>query len=99
MDPRQLEDARPALWSQLSDLNGLLLWIPPGFAHGFCVLGDEPADLMYKVDEYDNAACEGGIAWNDPALAIPWPIREPLLSARDRSLQSLEDYLKNPHCP
>lgn len=72
--------------TELSDLNGLALWIPPGFAHGFCVLGDEPADMLYKVDAPWNPAGESGIHPLDPDLAIKWPVREPILSARDQKL-------------
>ncbi len=58
-------------------------FIPPGFAHGFCVLS-AAAHVEYKcTDVYDRAG-EIGIAWNDPALAIPWPIADPMLSDRDR---------------
>ena len=81
---------------ELSDLNGRLLWIPPGFAHGFCVLGDEPADVLYKVDAFYNPAGEGGIAWSDPELAIDWPLREPIVSARDRALPSFAHYRAHP---
>ncbi len=77
---------------ELSDLNGRLLWIPAGFAHGFCVLGDEPADIVYKVDAPYNPAGEGGIFWADPELAITWPIRDPMLSDRDRHQPSWADY-------
>ena len=81
---------------ELSDLNGRLLWIPPGFGHGFCVLGDEPADLLYKVDAPYNPSGEGGIAWDDSELAIPWPIGEPTVSARDRELPSFAEYRADP---
>jgi dTDP-4-dehydrorhamnose 3,5-epimerase len=81
---------------ELSDLNGLLLWIPPGFAHGFCVLGDEPADVLYKVDAPYNPAGEAGIAWDDRDLAIRWPIGEPTVSARDRELPSFAEYRARP---
>lgn len=81
---------------ELSDLNGLLLWVPAGFAHGFCVLGDEPADVMYKVDAPYNPRGESGIAWNDPDLGIEWPVQEPILSARDRALPSFAEYRANP---
>lgn len=57
-------------------------YIPPGFAHGFCVL-TPVAQLEYKCTEVYDPAGEIGIAWNDPVLAIAWPIREPLLSPRD----------------
>jgi dTDP-4-dehydrorhamnose 3,5-epimerase len=74
---------------ELTDMNGNLIWIPPGFAHGFCVLGDEPADLL-------NPKGEAGIAWDDPDLAIPWPISDPLVSTRDTQLQSFAEYRANP---
>jgi dTDP-4-dehydrorhamnose 3,5-epimerase len=71
---------------ELSDMNGRLLWVPAGFAHGFCVLGDTPADLLYKVDAPYNHDGEGGILWSDPALAIPWPVQDPIVSARDQTM-------------
>ena len=74
---------------ELSALNGKLLWVPAGFAHGFCVLGDEPADVMYKVDAPYNPSSEGGIRWDDRDLAIDWPINNPLVSARDAALEGL----------
>jgi dTDP-4-dehydrorhamnose 3,5-epimerase len=74
---------------ELTDENGRLLWIPAGFAHGFCVLGEEPADVIYKVDAYYDPRGEGGIRWDDPTLAIPWPIRDPIVSARDAALPRL----------
>jgi dTDP-4-dehydrorhamnose 3,5-epimerase len=82
--------------AELSDLNGRLLWVPPGFAHGFCVLGDESADVLYKTDALYNPRGEAGIAWNDPEIAVPWPIDEPLVSERDKSLQSFANYRANP---
>ena len=82
--------------AELSDVNGRLLWIPAGFAHGFCVLGDEPADVLYKVDALYNPQGEGGIAWDDPELAVPWPIADPLISDRDRTMQSFTSYRSNP---
>jgi dTDP-4-dehydrorhamnose 3,5-epimerase len=71
---------------ELSDENGRLLWIPGGFAHGFCVLGQEPADVLYKVDTPYNPAREGGIFWGDADLAIQWPVDRPIVSARDEAL-------------
>lgn len=82
--------------AELSDLNGRLLWVPPGFAHGFCVLGDESADVLYKTDALYNPHGEAGIAWNDPELAVPWPINAPLVSGRDSSLQSFSTYRTTP---
>lgn len=58
-------------------------YVPPGFAHGFAVLS-EYADVEYKCTVAYNPQGELGIAWNDPALAIPWPVDRPLLSDRDR---------------
>ena len=81
---------------ELSDMNGKLLWIPPGFAHGFCVLGDEPADVFYKVDELYNPKSEGGILWNDPELKIQWPIQNPIISAKDVKLPRFSTYQKSP---
>lgn len=58
------------------------VYIPPGFAHGFCVVSPI-AQVEYKCTEVYNPASEIGIAWNDPAIGIAWPIREPRLSERD----------------
>jgi dTDP-4-dehydrorhamnose 3,5-epimerase len=84
------------LSKQMSDADGELLWIPPGMAHGFCVLGNEPADILYKVDQPYSPASEGGILWNDPDLAIEWPVADPIVSARDRRLPSFADYRRQP---
>jgi dTDP-4-dehydrorhamnose 3,5-epimerase len=70
------------------------LWIPPGFAHGFSVLSAEGADVWYKVDVPYNPRGEGGIRFDDPDLAIDWLIKKPILSDRDRGLQTLASYLK-----
>jgi len=80
---------------ELSDENARLLWIPVGFAHGFCVLGDEPADVLYKVDAVYNPKSEGGIRWDDPALLIQWPISNPIISARDQGLPSFSGFRKS----
>ncbi len=77
---------------ELSDENGLLLWVPAGFAHGFCVLGDAPADVFYKVDSLYNPRSEGGIHWADPDLAVAWPIKNPTVSARDKELSAFSVY-------
>jgi dTDP-4-dehydrorhamnose 3,5-epimerase len=81
---------------ELSDMNGRLLWIPPGFAHGFCVLGDEPADVLYKVDSLYNPAGEGGISWSDAELGIEWPVKDPTISARDQKLPTFAQYKAKP---
>jgi dTDP-4-dehydrorhamnose 3,5-epimerase len=75
------------------------LYVPPGCAHGFCVLSDR-AQVQYKCTELYDQADEIGIAWNDPDLGITWPIRQPLLSPRDqrhRSLQQVLAYLSQTH--
>ena len=81
---------------ELSGDNGLLFWIPAGFAHGFCVLGDEPADMLYKVDHPYNSAGEGGIRFDDPELNIPWPVTNPTLSGRDQNLLRWQEYCAQP---
>jgi len=72
------------------------LWIPPGFAHGFCVLSKEGADVMYKVDTTYNKDGESGIMWNDKDLDIKWEISDPLISVRDRSGLSFSQYKLDP---
>lgn len=81
---------------ELSGSNGLLLWVPAGFAHGFSVLGDEMVDMLYKVSGTYNPEGEGGIAYDDPDLAIDWKIENPIVSERDKNLQSFADYRANP---
>jgi len=74
---------------RLSGLKPQMLWVPRGFAHGFCVLGTEPALVQYKVDDYFDASDEGGIIWNDPTLSIAWPLKQPILSEKDTQLPRL----------
>lgn len=68
---------------RLSAENKRMLFVPIGFAHGFCVLSDW-AEFQYKCSEYWNPADERAIAWNDSELGIEWPVAEPILSDRDR---------------
>jgi dTDP-4-dehydrorhamnose 3,5-epimerase len=74
----------------LSDSNHRQLYIPPGFAHGFCVLSEE-ADFMYKCTDYYHPQSERSILWNDPELNIEWPLseNEVSLSAKDKAANML----------
>ena len=78
---------------ELSAANHKQLYIPPGYAHGFCVLSEE-ADLIYKCTDFYRPDDEWGLIWNDPQLAIDWPLRTPILSPRDAANPSLQDYLQ-----
>lgn len=75
---------------ELDDVAHRQLFVPIGFAHGFCVLS-EVADVTYKVSSPYDGAEERGIAWDDPAVGIPWPVTEPILSDRDRSNPPLSE--------
>jgi dTDP-4-dehydrorhamnose 3,5-epimerase len=68
---------------------GELLWIPPGFAHGYVALSDV-ADVTYKVTVEYAPELDRGIRWDDPGIGIDWPVREPILSEKDRRLPPLE---------
>jgi dTDP-4-dehydrorhamnose 3,5-epimerase len=69
----------------LSDKNHTQMYVPPGFAHGFCVLSDE-ADFYYKCSDYYYPQHGQGIIWNDKTLNIPWPVKQPILSPKDALL-------------
>jgi len=66
-----------------------MLYIPAGFAHGFCAISDE-ADVIYKVTEEYAPELDRGILWNDPELGIAWPLHRPIISPRDAQLAPLE---------
>lgn len=74
---------------ELSDENRLQLYVPAGFAHGFCVLSDE-ADVLYKCSDVYVPDDQYGVVWDDVELGIEWPLDECLLSDRDRNLPTLE---------
>ena len=73
---------------ELTEENHKQLWVPPGYAHGFCVLS-ETADFQYKCTDYYDPSDEGGVIWNDPDVAIEWPITHPSLSSKDALLPTL----------
>lgn len=75
---------------ELSEDNHHQMWIPPGFAHGFCALS-ELADLTYKCTDIYRPDDDFGIIWNDRDLAVNWPIDNPLLSDKDKTLPTLAD--------
>ena len=76
--------------SELTEENHKQLWVPPGYAHGFCVLS-ETADFHYKCTDYYDPSDEGGVIWNDPDVAIEWPIADPSLSNKDAILPTLAE--------
>ena len=80
---------------ELSSENKTLLWVPVGFAHGFGTLSDY-CEVQYKQTDFYNPQTEGGIAWNDPDVGIPWPITSPVLSHRDQNQKSFAEYRKAP---
>jgi dTDP-4-dehydrorhamnose 3,5-epimerase len=75
---------------ELSDTNHRQLWIPPGYAHGFCVLS-ETADFQYKCTDLFFPEDEGGLIWNDLEVSIEWPVESPKLSKKDLSLPTLDE--------
>lgn len=75
----------------LSADNKRMMWVPPGFAHGFCVVS-EFAEFLYKTTDYWHPEHERSLLWNDPELAIDWPLQgEPLLAAKDQAGLPLRD--------
>lgn len=93
-------DARPGSatfgrWTAatLSAENFRQLYVPPGFLHGFCVLSPT-AQVEYKCTDFYEPADEIGVLWNDPELAIPWPVKDPVLSEKDRRLPTWRELVK-----
>lgn len=75
---------------ELSEDNHRQLWIPPGFAHGFCVLS-EMCDFTYKCTEFYRPPDETGVIWNDQDIGIDWPLQSPVLSAKDAAYPCLAE--------
>ncbi len=72
----------------LTGQEGKILYIPEQYAHGFCVLSEQ-AIVEYKVSDFYHPECAGGVRYDDPLFRIPWPIKEPILSEKDRALPFL----------
>ncbi len=75
---------------ELNDENLFSLWIPPGFAHGFCALSDV-ADVIYKCTTLYESAEDRGVAWDDSLIGIEWPVENPVVSARDAKHEGLSE--------
>lgn len=84
---------------ELSASKPYLLWVPPGFANGFMSM-EHGTEMIYKCSALYNPSAESGIAWNDPALALEWPVHEintePILSIKDTQAQTLAEWLQRP---
>lgn len=80
---------------ELSAENWRQLWLPPGFAHGYCTLMPD-TELLYKVTDFYSPEHDCGIFWNDPALGIKWPVspEKAILSEKDKTLPLLKDQIR-----
>jgi dTDP-4-dehydrorhamnose 3,5-epimerase len=78
---------------ELSEQNKKMVFIPKGFAHGFCTLTAE-SEVLYKVDDYYHPESEGGILWSDKDLSIPWPVNDPIISDKDSRLPTLREFIE-----
>jgi len=78
--------------TEVSKENRLQVWAPAGFARGFCVLSDY-AEIQYKCTGTYNGRTESGILWNDPKVGVEWPVKNPILSEKDKNAQTLEEWL------
>ena len=77
--------------ADLTAENQLMLWIPPRFAHGFAVLGDEAAEVVYKCTTLWHQPSDRSILWNDPELAIDWGVENPEISVKDAAAKRLRE--------
>lgn len=78
---------------ELSEKKHNMVYIPRGFAHGYCTLTDE-SDVIYKVDSPYTPKAESGLLWNDRDLAITWPVLQPLLSEKDTRNQTMKEFIR-----
>jgi dTDP-4-dehydrorhamnose 3,5-epimerase len=83
---------------ELADDDHAQLFVPVGFAHGYCVLSDV-AEFQYKVSSPYDPAVECGLRWNDPAIGVAWPVSEPILSKRDQATESFADFVARVKAP
>ena len=91
VDMRSESDTYKQYFSvELSAENTKQIYMPLGFAHGFCTLEDNTL-FHYKCTDYYSPQTERGIAWNDPALNIPWPVKHPVLSPKDHHYPSIKE--------
>jgi dTDP-4-dehydrorhamnose 3,5-epimerase len=81
--------------TEVSAENGIQIWAPAGFARGFCVLSDY-AEIQYLCTGVYSNKGESGIRWNDPEIGIEWPIKDPILSKKDQTAQTLAEWLIKP---
>jgi dTDP-4-dehydrorhamnose 3,5-epimerase len=72
-----------------------MVYVPEGCAHGFQTLADD-SEVFYQISEFYQPECSTGVRWNDPALAIPWPISNVIASKRDGALPSVEFSSRDP---
>jgi dTDP-4-dehydrorhamnose 3,5-epimerase len=77
----------------LSGENAHQLYVPPGFAHGFCVLS-ETAHVQYKCTDVYHPGDEIGVAWNDPDIGVEWPLEDPILNEKDRTAPRLAEIVQ-----
>jgi dTDP-4-dehydrorhamnose 3,5-epimerase len=79
---------------ELSSKNFNMLFIPKGFAHGFCTL-EENTEFQYKCDDFYVPESDSGLLWNDSDLKIDWPIKNPILSEKDKKQQTFKNFSEN----
>lgn len=82
---------------ELSAENTKMVYIPRGFAHGFCTLTEE-SEVLYKVDNFYSPEFEGGIVWNDKDIGIEWGVENPVLSEKDEKNLAFSEFIEKYHC-
>jgi dTDP-4-dehydrorhamnose 3,5-epimerase len=77
---------------ELSKEDKKMIYIPRGFAHGFCTLTDN-VEMIYKIDNYYDSELQGSIHWDSPELDIPWPVEKPILSDKDTNAKTFNEFI------